>query len=361
MSSIQICIGAHQGETWLLPSYLVFHTENHWNTYLAQSEIYTRLLQAAQGVMAYSPAHLEFLQHVRASLTDPVHERPPLEAVVVPFFSEPLYYEASVVTWDDGKERVAIQSRFCVDAVFPSGIEPLLPCQSRTVMEPIVDVIMLGARSSRRQQFMQQIVLRYFYKIDPVTNGILAMRNLTERPSLLVNFVVQYIDLHTGHLQGLEPFEQFGVVFDPADIYVRETLSLLSRVTMNVHQNEQAVFETHRVNSLLALGLAVISERTTFTKSAVFVEECLSDLLACSENSFTDDWRLEEPYEAAGVVHFATQWSDLVDSAAQLASPSQRETLRLQQVQAFRFYNERVARNVTSLRSLLHNLYESLR
>lgn len=380
--SLQICIGAHQGETWLLPSYLVFHTENHWNTYLAQSTLYTRVLQAAQGVMAYSPAHLAFLRRVRASTTtttttttDPANDdRRRWDAVVVPFFTEPLYYAASVVTWgDDGQEHVAIQPRFCADAALPSGIEPLLPChhQRRTVMEPVVDVIMLGARSLRRREFLQQVVVRYFYEVDPATNVVLAMRNRTERPSLLVNFVVQYIDLHTRQRQGLEPFEQLAVVFDPAEIYVRETLSLLSRVTMNVHQNAQAVFETHRVNSLLALGLAVVSERTTYTERDASEGDsaCLpADPSACHGNGngngdgngtdTTEEWRLEEPYEAAGAVQLATQWSELIEAAATLASPSQRETLRRQQLRAFQFYNEHVARNVTALQTLLYHLYE---
>jgi hypothetical protein len=287
---------------------------------------------------------------------------------VVPFFTEPLYYAASVVTWgDDGKEHVAIQPRFCADtALLPSGIVPLLPChhQRRTVMEPVVDVIMLGARSIRRREFLQQVVVRYFYEVDPSTNVVLAMRNLSERPSMLVNFVVQYIDLHTRQRQGLAPVEQLAVVFDPAEIYVRETLSLLSRVTMNVHQNEHAVFETHRVNSLLALGVAVVSERTTYTErdasegdSAVLPADRRGNGDG-SGTGTTEEWRLEEPYEAAGAVQLASQWSDFIEAAATLASPSQQETLRLQQLRAFHFYNERVARNVTALQTLLYHLYE---
>lgn len=310
--------------------------------------------------MAYSPAHLAFLRHVRgaaARTTDLTNDRP-LE-VVVPFFTDPLYYEASVVTSDDGREWIAVQPRFCDQGALPQGIEPWLPCHRPSVIAPVFDVAMLGTRSPRRREFLQQIVLRFIYEIDPVTNVLTAMRTPSERTSVLVNFIVHYLDLHTRQRRGLEPYEQFGLVFDVAEIYAREALSLLTRVTLNVHQNEHAVFETHRVNSLLALGLAVVSERSTYVaSSATDGDTCHGDATAC-HNRATDHWQLEEPYEAVAAVRLATQWTDVIDTAAHLASPPNQEALRIQQVKAFRFYKDYVARNVTSLRQLLHALYVS--
>lgn len=354
-SVLQIFIGAHQGENWLLPTFLLFHTENHWNSYSSQSDIYTRLLKQAEGIMVYSSAHFAYIQQLRLSTRNDTKDENDVREVIIPLYSEPNYYIAKVEDVQNAESSVSeptvrVYAKYSDAAILPDGFESVVPymhdtreCASDAINDDAryhYDVAMIGTLANRRNLLVRELIFHYVYDVRKAR-----LRQIPERPAVLINFQVAFTDPETGGKGSLNEFEHLGYTVDVADIHTRETVYVLSRVTLNVHQQDEVVMETHRVNNLISLGQAIVSERTSYF----------------DQNRTTSDfhqWLLDDSYEAANAVQFVNNWSELLDVAEALAAPASRAKWRALQLRAFRFYQDQVSKNVSELNTLLHHTYK---
>ena len=219
---VQIAIGPHR-PTMLARNYIVFHTENAWDSFLADPR-YAVVLRGAAGVFVYSRANLDYLR----SLDIPLDR-----AVVVPIYSRPLYFQRRLAPPADGLGPPTLlpfeRRPPLAGAGAREGDEEAATEDDWRPMEepPLFDLTLIGSDShGRRRELIESILGRQ------QADG--------------VSFVARQ------HLPGLDLF----------DVYTREFYVLHTKVVLNVHQFPDSVLETHRIDHLLALGKVVVSERS---------------------------------------------------------------------------------------------------
>lgn len=324
---LQIIIGAHSRETLVIADYVLWHTENHWSTYIAQSLTYRAYLGSARGLLTYSPAHVNFLEQI----TRPEDQVP---IAIVPFYTQPLYYASHV---DAAEDELVSHS-------IAQGLPPwMLPSVSLHTsqegelldvsegamgvisrLRKLYDISMLSTPTQHRLNFAQSLLKHFLAQQQPT-------------PSLSSSFLFDRTngwpqeDLLLGILE----------MGDMGDVYIRETLSVLSAVAVNVHQSGAgSVLETHRINSLLALGKAVVSETTDYLFEGCFL--------------------LDAAYEQAEVVSFisANNWTGLAQETQRLLHDHTARH-RLER-RGLRFYHEEIQQNSSALDGLLRAVHSKI-
>lgn len=245
---LQVAIGAHQ-MGFLSKRFILFHTENEWSE-LVHLAHYKEILRGARAVLVYSQSHAAFVAAALGTPTDNIY--------LIPMYSAPLYRPSSPLC----------QSRSSLPFSAPSSF-----------INPANDILFLVSTSTRRE-----LALNLFRTRAAADN---------------LSFIYADADL----------FERFRV--DTTDPGTREFLAGHSKVSINVHQQESSVLEVHRINSLLSMGVCVVSEYSSM------------DPLLDSEYS--------------GTVLFGETWDDMYDIARDLIlfSPSRRRDCYLRSMRKY--------------------------
>lgn len=315
---LQIVIGAHSKDTWVIPdSFVLYNTENSWNKYMDKQAVYFQFLKRSQGVMLYAPEHVH---HLRDALND---TSIPVE--VVPLFSEPLYYRWKA----DSKNLNLYEIRV------PSTVAEFESARPIEVHVPkLFAVSQIGVPTLRRMQFLESLLMS---NLSPLWRGELILSNFHVDTEKLGNLSVP---LDEDLLRLLD-------MVDLGDVYTRETMSIISKVAINIHQSDEpTALETHRIHNLLALGVPVISERGT---------------KSCDELD-TECWHEDDDLDSSGAVRFEDAWNQVLNAVDELSRECEecgdkRQTLSLR---GHKHFQDRVSKNVTSLERFMMKVFVRL-
>ena len=267
---IQIAIAPHR-PTVLTLNYIVFHTENSWDSFLDASDCpdgyvdsdnnfnatsYQSILVNSKAILIYSDHNRELMKGQQAIPEDMLNSK----VFTIPMYTKSLYFDAALLLSNGTIEDVTKLSRF----------EDELP--TIVYRERIFEGASFQRESSvdhPKKKYRKQIQLKSF-------DISILMSNSERRRKFLAHISKRSMN------DALSVFQTQDVCIDGYDLWTKEYLIATSTVGMNFHQFDDSILETHRVNQMLSLGMPVVSERS-------FVDPALDKQY---ENAimFADDW-----------------------------------------------------------------------
>jgi hypothetical protein len=287
---IQIAIAPHR-PTILTRNYIVFHTENSWDSFLDLSDrvdhnvnisrdfnatSYQTVLSNSLAILIYSDHNRELMSGNQAIPSEMLQTR----VFTIPMYTKPVYFKAFV----HGNQEVP-QVVYREQLLYPTmaltrstasweSPKAWFPSNRIVGEEKIFDYTLLFSNSKRRNAYFSHVEGRF------------------EQDELRI-------------------FQTNDACIDGYDIWTKEFLITTSNVAMNFHQFNDSILETHRINHMLSLGMPIVSER-----------------------SFVDP-QLDSQYENA--IIFADNWDDLYDKLIYLAkNETARRELSLKALEKYK-------------------------
>lgn len=211
--AVQIAIAPHR-PTMLSDYYIAFHTENTWDSYFSDNLTdfrYGGVLQNAKAVLAYSKHNNKFLCSLMTN-------NQMCRIFLIPIYSKALYFQT---------EKTGNELRF--RSLYPmKGKDNHSRMTNPVAYLPnkLFDILCFGSPSDRRNQMLSK--MQMWFAEDRIS---IVPTQFTSNVNLLESFSKEFLIVH-------------------------------GKVFLNIHQFEDSILETHRINHLLSLGMVVISERS---------------------------------------------------------------------------------------------------
>ena len=213
---LQIAIAPHE-DTILLPRYVVLHMEQTWSLFSTKDMRYKQVVENAISVWLMSWNGMQSFFGLAIN---------PSRIFVVPLYTRFDYALktrdrlAAGDTVDDEKDRVA----------------------------------MLGSHSDRREAIISELQPLAQYLYGAIANPS-ALYFSRERDRKLL----RYTKVHNIYVYIFLIYSIHTVV--ALSSHIVYSLSLYVKVILNIHSNDDSSLEVHRINTLLAHGCCIISER----------------------------------------------------------------------------------------------------
>jgi hypothetical protein len=358
---IQIALGPHR-PTLFTRDFLVFHTENTWDSFLNSAEDlerYKATLGRAKLVLVYSQSNIDFLRE-RLGLEEE-------KLMIIPIYSQSIYFKTEIISRKGSQNKEREQNEDNENGNSSNYNTVVTIGRSGELEEKEGDeeqqsqqqeLLLLQNGTDQDDEDDNDCFLQHFERVtpppvatpSPQVFSSSSWKPLNDRdeyetdlstilssslPSLprsdliligsdshgrrkeLIDNIVNHWMKRDGITFLARPFLPYSDLFD---IYTREFYVVHTRVILNVHQFNDSILETHRINHLLSLGKVIVSER-----------------------SFLDP-ALDQSYGQAVVF---TNYEDIYETALEYI---RNDTLRRdQEKRAFRKYLE-IHRNVTRLK-----------